>query len=155
MALQRSQLRLVQVYRVRISGQPDMRAVIAERFEGPDGFDRARLVREWTIEGHHRRFSISIPRVMADVDVVLWSRFEVHARVTREEGRFNETVRTLVDREELSDIPAEFIILRRDESGERLEGMRRVDIPAAEFALVQVARRLNETRILVGDRQGR
>ncbi len=131
-------MRLIQAYRFRMSGPPDMRTVTVQRFEGPDGFDRVRLVRDWTIEGRYRRFAISIPRVVADMDVVFWTQFEIHARVAREEGRFNEAMRTLVGRGCPSNVPAEFIILRRNhDHGNRLENVRRMDIPLAEFALVQ------------------
>lgn len=129
-------MRLVQAYRLPVTGSPDMRPVLVERYEGPDGRDVPHFVREWSTEGVLRGFVVDVPSTRPGQDRPLRTRFSVYTRTLMNgDNRSNPGIQQL-SHQDAFDIYVEFIVFRRDDNGVRLLNMRRVDVRVAESAVL-------------------
>lgn len=129
-------MRLVQAYRLSVTGSPDMRPVLVERYEGPDGRDVPRFVREWSTEGVLCGFVVDVFSTRPGQHRSLRTRFQVYTRTSANgDTRSNPGLLQLADRG-APDIHVEFIVFRRDDSGSRLLNIRRVDVQIAESAVL-------------------
>ena len=130
------QMRLVQAYRFSITALPDMLPVLVQRYEGPDGKDIPRFVREWSVEGPTRRFAVDVSSTRPGQERHLRTRFQIYTR-TKSDGDIcsNPGLQHLATRG-APDVSTELIVFRRDDDGSRLLNMRQVDVYTAEAAAI-------------------
>lgn len=128
-------MHIVHAYRFGMSTPVDLRMILVEHSDGPDGTDVPRLDREWTVDGPWRTFLVNIPRAdkMHREEVVC---FEVHVRwASRSGNATNSGLQKLADRG-CPAMPAEFIVIRRNAGPtRRLLNIGGVDRELAESAV--------------------